>query len=72
MSFPPFKPRLCRQPRCVQGAGQSGLCPEHLRASLQRHSLTQLVDLLEVMVTPAPRGAEPAEILPSPAEPLLN
>jgi hypothetical protein len=56
----------------VQGAGRSGLCPEHLRASLQRHSLRQLVDLLEVMLDPAPRGGERAESAPSPAEPLLN
>lgn len=73
MPYPPFTPRLCRQQGCVQGAGQSGLCPEHLRGSLQRHSLTQLLDILEVMLEPKPAAdsASPAPPL-SAADPLLN
>jgi len=72
MPFPPFKPRLCRQQGCVQGAGLSGLCPAHLRGSLQRHSLTQLLDLLEVMLEPPPSTAAGAAPLSAAPDPLLN
>jgi hypothetical protein len=71
MPYPPFKPRLCRQQGCVQGAGQSGLCPRHLRGSLQRHSLSQLLDILEVMLEPPAPSAPLAADAVSP-DPLLN
>ena len=42
--------QLCRQPQCARGAGLSGLCPDHLRASLRRRTLGELLDLLDRML----------------------
>jgi hypothetical protein len=42
--------QLCRQSHCAQGAGLSGLCPDHLRASLRRRPLGDLLELLERML----------------------
>ena len=66
------KPPLCRNPRCAQGAGSSGYCPDHLQAALRRYSLPQLVDLAaelidEAALRPRQFPADP----PAPA-PLLN
>jgi hypothetical protein len=41
---------MCRQPHCAQGAGLSGLCPEHLRASLRRRPMGELLELLDKMM----------------------
>ena len=42
--------QLCRQSHCARGAGLSGLCPDHLRASLRRRPLGDLLELLEKML----------------------
>jgi hypothetical protein len=61
--------QLCRQSHCAQGAGLSGFCPDHLRASLRRRPLGELLNLLETMLA-RPLASEDFE--ESPRAPLLN
>ena len=61
--------QLCRQSQCAQGAGLSGLCPDHLRASLRRRPLGDLLELLEKMLE---RPLAAADFEESPRSMLLN
>jgi len=64
--------RLCHHSHCAQGAGLSGLCPDHLRASLRRRPLGELLYLLETMLE-RPLAAEDFDESPrSRSAPLLN
>jgi len=61
--------QLCRQSHCAQGAGLSGLCPDHLRASLRSRPLGELLELMDKMLE-RPLAAEDFE--DSPRTALLN